>query len=252
MTDRSPETLELVLAGRRDSGPGDARRFRNRARLLARVGAGAAMTSAASASAAVVKSGAGAVSLAAKIAVGAVVFSVAGMSARAVFVRSQESEHFSPELTAAPVAAEPAAGASGFPPPSPSASAAPEPPAPAPPAGASAHPRRAAPASNARDAEPSFESDVQLLREVDAALRAGRADAALRMLDERTIHGSAGALAQERAAARVLALCALGRKGEVRAASSSFLREWPDSPLAPRVASTCEAAAPSAPSPTGR
>jgi hypothetical protein len=48
-----------------------------------------------------------------------------------------------------------------------------------------------------------------------------------------------GALREERAEARIVALCALGRVEEARAKASLFLQEHPRSLLASRVRASC-------------
>ncbi len=233
MSGSSPEIGELLDAGRREAGLGDARRRENRGRLLARVGAGVAVASTTvSASAAVANSAA--VPLVVKIVVGAVFLSAAGLGARAWTHRAADPTR----APSAPVAAAPSTA--------PSAEVAPVSSriyAQASPQDGAVAPRRAPPTPLAHAAEPSLDSDIQLLRDVDAALRSGRAEAALRVLDDRRSHGSAGALVQERAASRVVVLCALRRTEEARAAASNFLRQWPDSPLTPRVRSACDASA---------
>jgi RNA polymerase sigma-70 factor (ECF subfamily) len=59
------------------------------------------------------------------------------------------------------------------------------------------------------------------------------------LLDKHARSFPNGILAEERAAERVLALCALDRMADARAAASAFLRAHPHSPLAARVKSSC-------------
>ncbi|KYF49516.1 hypothetical protein BE04_37450 [Sorangium cellulosum] len=75
------------------------------------------------------------------------------------------------------------------------------------------------------------------------ALRAGDAGRALALLEEHAAEFRAGTLRQERMAARVFALCALGRIDEARAEAARFLRDAPRSPLAERVRAACPLAA---------
>ena len=67
------------------------------------------------------------------------------------------------------------------------------------------------------------------------ALRSGQPGLALAFFDAHALFFPQGSLAVERAAERVLALAALGRKKEARAAGEEFLRAHPTSPLALRI-----------------
>jgi hypothetical protein len=58
-------------------------------------------------------------------------------------------------------------------------------------------------------------------------------------LDEHTRRFPHGALSEERAAARVHTLCALGRVDEARASASAFVAQSPRSSLAPAVRRSC-------------
>ena len=81
--------------------------------------------------------------------------------------------------------------------------------------------------------------DLDRLRQVHAALRAGRFQAALSLLDREGEGLEAGPLAEEAQAARISALCQLGRLAEARAATDRFLATWPASPLAMRLRGVC-------------
>ena len=85
-------------------------------------------------------------------------------------------------------------------------------------------------------------AELALMRDANAALRAGEADRALAVLDEHRQRYPAGVLAEERDAAVVLALCRALRVAEAREAADAFLREHPRSPQARRVATACESA----------
>jgi len=82
--------------------------------------------------------------------------------------------------------------------------------------------------------ESTLKAELQALRDAHLALREGRASDALSIVD--AMKGSS--LAQERAATRALALCALGR-ADARASAESFLAAHPSSPLGPRVRTAC-------------
>jgi hypothetical protein len=82
-------------------------------------------------------------------------------------------------------------------------------------------------------------AQLDLLREVHAALRARQADRALALLDryDRTVR--AGPLDEEAQAARVSALCQLGRQADARGALARFAERWPGSVLTTRLQSGC-------------
>jgi hypothetical protein len=110
-------------------------------------------------------------------------------------------------------------------------------------------PPKAAPASEARPLEAvtpvpvevvsSLLEETQLLASAQRALSAGAAAKALLLIDQHRARFPHGALAQERDAARVLALCALGRRADAQRERHAFLRSWPDSPLSARVRAGC-------------
>ncbi|WP_438007979.1 hypothetical protein WME89_04225 [Sorangium sp. So ce321] len=116
-------------------------------------------------------------------------------------------------------------------------------PAPSPRAAASS--RSASPSAGALD--NGFQEDAKLLRDVRAALGAGKDDEALEMLEARRANPTEGILGQERAAAHILTLCRLGRTAEARAASERFLRQHPRSPLGERIRRACAGDAPPPP-----
>lgn len=94
-------------------------------------------------------------------------------------------------------------------------------------------------AAPAVPAEDPLEAENRLLREAHGALQKGDADKALALLDERAEGNAGGQLREERAAARVLALCKAGRGAEARARAAEFLRANPRSPHADRVRGAC-------------
>lgn len=116
---------------------------------------------------------------------------------------------------------------------------------PAPSPRAAAPSRSASPSSGALD--NGFQEDAKLLRDVRAALGAGKDEEALKMLEARRANPTEGILGQERAAAHILTLCRLGRTAEARAASERFLRQHPRSPLGERIRRACAGDAPPAP-----
>jgi len=88
-------------------------------------------------------------------------------------------------------------------------------------------------------------AEAELLLQAQRALGSGDAERALTLLDEHQRRHRDGALAQERAASRVLALCAAGRVVAARVEGAAFVRDAPGSPLVPRVRRSCAFAAPS-------
>ena len=99
----------------------------------------------------------------------------------------------------------------------------------------------AAPATATATPAPasSVSAELTLLRDAHAALQSGNAARAVALLDEHARRFPAGALGEERDAARIFALCALGRASEARVASDRFLAGFPRSPHAARVRSSC-------------
>jgi hypothetical protein len=86
---------------------------------------------------------------------------------------------------------------------------------------------------------PSISAEVDLLRSARAASRDGDESHALQLLDEHARRFPAGALAEEREAARVHTLCALGRVAEAVRAATSFAGRFPKSPLLGAIRSSC-------------
>jgi hypothetical protein len=98
-----------------------------------------------------------------------------------------------------------------------------------------------APASpRARDA---LAREVALLSRATSELRAGRPAAALKVLADHQRRFPAGALVEERRAARAQALCLLGRVAEGR---TELARLTPQSPAAATAKQVCDGAVPAA------
>jgi hypothetical protein len=101
---------------------------------------------------------------------------------------------------------------------------------------------RAQPRARGR-APASLREELELLARVQAALRRGDAATALRDLDQhRTLDEQ---LLGERAAARVLALCSLGRKAEGRRVRAELMQREPTSPHRSALERACVEAEPS-------
>jgi hypothetical protein len=104
-------------------------------------------------------------------------------------------------------------------------------------------PRPRARSGSAAPTEDALEVEARGLGEAHGALQEGDPARALRLLDQQSTAYAGGQLGEEREAARVLALCKLGRVDEASAARARFLDAHPRSPLADRVRNACAAAA---------
>lgn len=279
MSELDPQAKDLIGLALEGEGPTSSERSRLRGVVLARVGAGVAVLSTASGSAAATATGAGstlALGLAAKVvvvvalvgAVGAGGYAAAsihrikiasgaarpsaqatapvtiGGPAPAVSLRPPVGPGVEPTRDFPPVSEEtPAAAAPAL---LSLASARPVSTARAPTeiAAGSTAPDRAAPLP-----DRSLDEETRALRSAFADLRDGHADRALAAIDAQESRFAGGALAEERAAARIVTLCALRRTDEARADASRFLGAHPHSLLAGRIIASCggsEAAGPSA------
>jgi outer membrane protein assembly factor BamD (BamD/ComL family) len=83
--------------------------------------------------------------------------------------------------------------------------------------------------------------EIALLRDARRALRDGQPSGALALLDEHARRFPSGALAEDRAAERVFALCAQGEVAQARAEGIRFLTAHPRSPYADAVRGSCGA-----------
>jgi RNA polymerase sigma-70 factor (ECF subfamily) len=86
---------------------------------------------------------------------------------------------------------------------------------------------------------PDVEGEIALLSEAQKALSAGQPERALQFLDEHARTFPRGTLAEERTAARIVALCKLGRVAKAKSEAAAFLQRLPDSPLSERVRVAC-------------
>jgi hypothetical protein len=82
-------------------------------------------------------------------------------------------------------------------------------------------------------------AEVAILSRASAELRAGRPAAALKALEEHQREFPGGVLAQERLAARIQALCALGRTKEAQSELARLSRTSPGSPHVARARKAC-------------
>lgn len=98
--------------------------------------------------------------------------------------------------------------------------------------------------SAARSPSDSLPEEVRLLSKAEHQLSAGHADEALATLGEHERRFPGGALAEERLAARVQSLCALGRLSEAKADLAKLARSYPASAHFNRARRFCGIGAP--------
>jgi outer membrane protein assembly factor BamD (BamD/ComL family) len=80
---------------------------------------------------------------------------------------------------------------------------------------------------------------MRLLASAYAQLRAGQPARALATIEQHERRFPSGSLTESREVARVLALCALGRKQDARDEATGFLATHPGSPFTARVRAVC-------------
>ena len=85
----------------------------------------------------------------------------------------------------------------------------------------------------------SLEIEAKILREARAARLAGEAARSLSLVTEHATRFPNGALAPERDAERISALCALGRREQAQKHIADFELRWASSPLLERVRASC-------------
>jgi hypothetical protein len=99
-------------------------------------------------------------------------------------------------------------------------------------------PKASAPARTP-EAMDRLHAETDALRSAQRALRDRKPRQALELLDEQDARFRDGILAQERAAARILALCQAGLAAKAHEQAERFERLWPGSALVGRVRSAC-------------
>jgi hypothetical protein len=93
----------------------------------------------------------------------------------------------------------------------------------------------------AKRSADSLAEEVSILSRAETELHAGRAGSALALLQEHQRKFPRGALVEERIAARIQALCALGRLSEAQTALARLKRLSPESPHETRAREACAA-----------
>jgi hypothetical protein len=98
-------------------------------------------------------------------------------------------------------------------------------------------PSVARPARRVRDA---LAEEVAIMSRAETDLHGGKPESALKALDEHERKFGNGVLAEERTAARVQALCALGRTADADAQLARLVRIAPNSPHTERALRACQ------------
>ena len=239
MNERTPNLDDLVSAHREGVRLTSEQHGRNRGRLLSRVAAGVAVSTAAAgagtstAIAATTSHFSGA--LLGKVMIGLVVAGGAG----AAYYVNRPAPSAAVTMVSAPIETP---AASPFP--AATAENAADPVHAADPVADLATPSQHA-AKPSTGSPSSLAGEIQLMHDVEGALSAGQPGRALQLLDEAAKSPAGrggryvGTMGEERAAARVVTLCRLGRAEEARAEAARFVRDRPRSPLIERVRSTC-------------
>jgi hypothetical protein len=97
----------------------------------------------------------------------------------------------------------------------------------------------AAPTATGVVTASSLDAEIALVRDARAALRGGDAARSVALLDEHDRRFPGGALAEDCAAERIYALCAMGNVDGARSAAARFLADHPYSPHAASVRASC-------------
>jgi hypothetical protein len=97
-------------------------------------------------------------------------------------------------------------------------------------------------AKRARRRQGDLSAETTLIARAQAATNRGDSGEALKLLEQYDRQFAHGALVEERAAARVFALCSSGQREAARAEVARFLARWPRSPQVARVRGACRGA----------
>jgi hypothetical protein len=214
--DLSSHAQSLLREGRAALAPSDADRLRNLEGLRAKLGDAAVLGDAGASAAPSIVPALSAV---------VVALGVAGGVLWYAFRDAAPVERPAASAVAPVVAPLPAA-------PEPRAEPEPEPAAPA---------TEAAPRPSASGRRSTLAQEVALMSRAAASLQAGRAAEALKTLEEHQQKFPGGVLSEERLAARVQALCALGRRAQAEAELARLVRTSPRSPQVVRARQACDA-----------
>jgi hypothetical protein len=233
MSNLSPEAEELVRAVQAAHHPSEADRVRVLEAMRARLGDAAVL-------------GEGALSPSSSMAARSSWSSASGLTMVGLAVVAggalwwalrSEPGHPGARPSAASPVAPPVVSPPPPRPPAPAPSAPPEPvqedvaPSPRQPSAA-----RSAPARRPRD---GLSEEVAILSRAETELHGGDLQRALKSLDEHERKFGRGALTEERTAARIQVLCALGRSAEAEAELARLVRMAPRSPHTARARQAC-------------
>lgn len=245
MTDLGPDARAILNAAEDAHDPDPATRARVRAAVFRRVSAGAVIATSTAVATTTTAGASTSASIGGAFFIKALVVAALATGGATALHRTMKPVAAAAVMTASPSALVSALAVSPEPlapivapvaPPAPVVEPAPVVvPAPAPvvaPASASAP--VAAPAPAPAPAKSTLDDELTALQQAHLALRAGRPADALTILDATT----GTSLGQERAATRVLALCALNAP-DARAAADRFIADHPSSPLVPRIRTAC-------------
>jgi len=231
MSDLSRESRAILEAARHLDDPRPSDRARVRRALLARVAAGGAAT--------LLSSSAAAAPAVVKLLLPLVLVAAGGVGGT-LWWRTRhttDAPSASVSVAAAPIAVpapvvEPVAVAAP----------APEPQVQPAPAAANLPARLPARSRTVAPAPRSLRIETSMLADANRALRDGEPGRSLRLLDEYDRRFPAGVLRQEMTATRIIARCQVNPGAASKEAARAFLAQYPASPLASRVRSSCTGA----------
>ncbi|MBL8715561.1 MAG: hypothetical protein JNL79_06170 [Myxococcales bacterium] len=237
MSELGPEARRILGAGRAGLEPSGEDRARSRSALARRLGAGAfvAATTAAAPTVGAATATLG-VSLTTKL---VIVASVLGVLGGGVVVARRTTPPVANSVASvsAPRVVTPAMSAT--------TSAAVVVPSTSPPAASSVTAKATnavappvLPASASVSASASIDEELALLRDAQAALSAGNAALAKKLLDRHAATFPTGSFAEERKALQIVARCTSGDPG-AHTAATAYLTARPDAPMAARIRAAC-------------
>ena len=227
MSDLGRRASELVRAGREAGRPSEKDRERNLAALRARLAAASVPTE--------IAASRGAPRARRPLWTAAAVMGAVLGAGAALAVTMRQPRPPAAPIDSKPVAAQVEAASA----PEETARAVPPIPSESPPPAVGAEPGSAAPHRPTRD---RLAQEVAILSRAASSLEAGRASEALRAIDEHGRKFPNGVLKEERYAARVRALCALGRRDEAARELALLAELAPGSPQVARARQGCAAA----------
>jgi hypothetical protein len=228
MSDLSRESRAILDAGRHLDDPRPSDRARVRRALFARVAAGGAVT--------LLSSSAAAAPAVAKVLLPLVLVAAGGVGGALWWRARHTADVTTTSVRVAAPAAVPAPVVE------PVAVAAPAPEPQVQPAPAAANLPTRARAVTPAPAPRNLRVETSMLADANRALRDGEPRRSLRLLDEYDRRFPTGVLRQEMTATRIIARCQVTPGAAGKEAARAFLAQYPASPLASRVRSSCTGA----------